>query len=194
MTAALPHKLYVLRGNVIHASDNPGDVIAHVDQRNPLSPAWRIPAQVAENQRLVIWSGTLGDDLFQSDPRNWMAGGRSALDSFCGRIASELEQRDIRLAIRPHARHVLSDGLSTRRFFDDHADSPFELALDPAAMLEPSMAHAVEEHLERIFEMLGIRAAMVFLDEADNQVAVLRRLIAEHIPATTPIILQKNGV
>lgn len=185
------HRMYVLDGDVIHDPADPDDVLAHVDQRNPLLPDWQIPAQVAANQRLVTWTGTLadGDDLFAAHPHNWLQHGRAALDGFCERIVPELKQSHIHIVFRPHARHILSDPASTLYFLNDHLGEPFELALDPAAMLEPDMIPDIDEHFLRIFESLGSRAMMVLIRETDLPPGEIDDLIAEHVPATTPIVL-----
>lgn len=191
MTAALTHKLYILNGEIIHAVDDPGDVLAQIDRTNPLADDWQIPAQVAANQRLITWSGTLatGNDLFISHPQNWLNPGREALESFCERMVAKLKRDRLRIAFRPHARHILSDAPSTQDFLNKHPAELFELALDPAAMIEATMQTTIVDHLERIFETLGSRSAMIILSRPDLQSVVLQRLIAEHVPPSTPIII-----
>jgi hypothetical protein len=191
MIAALTHKLYELNGDVVHAADDPRDVLALFDRTNPLADDWKIPTQVAANQRLITWSGTLatGDDLFASHPLNWLAAGRTALDSFCEQILPTLKGHHQQIAFRPHARHILSDAPSTQDFLNKHPAEPFELALDPAAMIESTMQATIVDHLERIFETLGGRAAMIILSRPDLQSDVMQRLITQHVPLSTPIVI-----
>lgn len=191
----LSHKLYIVDGDVIRGVDDASDVVGFLDGSNPLSSDWKIPAQVAANQRLVAWSGTLSgsDDLFVPFPHNWLKHGREALDAFCDKVTPELKRRHVQLAIRPHARHVLSDPASTLSFLNARLGEPFGLALDPISLLEPTMLPVVEEHLERIFEMLGGRAELVILRrDSTVNTEILRRLMVTHIPVTTPIVFREK--
>lgn len=59
------------------------------------------------------------------------------------------------LCVWPDGSGVLSDAPSTRSWLDRRAPEGFELLLDPAAWITPSMRGHAPDHLERIFEQLG---------------------------------------
>lgn len=185
------------------------DVLAAVIGDNPLSRSWLFDLDLPSS-RVMTWSGTLADDLFASDPRTWMRPGREAFDAFCNDIAPQLEQHQRRLCFHPHSRHVLSDVQSCAKFLRDRENEPFEIALAPASLLEPSMMTHVEDHLRRMFETLGGTCAMLLLHdvricnngedgEAHCEAAALgdgllprdlvAALIEQHVPRNTPIVL-----
>jgi hypothetical protein len=172
---------------------------------NPLHDVYSIPSQLP-CEHLVLWSGTLGDELFEAHPHNWMPPGRAALDECCTRLGEGLEQSGRRICFRPHSRHVLSDPPSCLKFLDDHAGELFDIALAPALMFEPGMLDDIDDHLERMFAMLGPRCAMVLLrdvtadEDGDMCVSVplgrgrmprdlVGSLIERCVPAATPIVL-----
>jgi hypothetical protein len=168
---------------VVEAGDPPAPLAVRVTT-NPLADGWRPPETVAP--ALVIWSGTLADDLFAPHPHNWLPPGRAALDAVCERLlGADLGGPD--LLIRPHCRHVLSDVPSCRRFLADHEDWPVGLALAPRDLLEDGMLSVAADHLERIFAALGGSAKLVYLDGLDDLDGVdadrVEELRAEHAPA-----------
>ena len=184
-----------------------GDLIAVVDDGNPLDAHWRIP--VSDAPMIVAWTGTLADGLFACEPRNWMGQGATQFGARCDALAPALVADERTLAWRPHARHVLSDHPSALVFMKEHG-APFGLALDPAALFEPSMLDVAEDHLERIFTALGPLASLVLLhdvtvDEAGDTctplpfghgrlpASVLADLVARFVPAGTPVVVQTEA-
>jgi hypothetical protein len=176
---------------------------------NPLDAAFLAEIdQVAP--RLLMYSGTLAAELFAEDPRTWLRPGRAALDEFARRTAPPLRSARRTICFRPHARHVLSDPQSALQFLRDHADAPFEVALAPADMLTAAMLPTAEDHLRRMFESLGPRAAVVILHDArprdDGRCeaaplgeGVLPRdltleLLRRHVPAETPVVLRPQNL
>lgn len=156
----------------------------------------------------VVWTGSLAGPLFARDPRTWSPAGWAALGAWCDAVRDVLEHAARTVMLRPHARHVLSDVQRCVRFFEDRAGQPFTLALEPAAMLEPTMLAGAEDHLGRIFEFLAPRAAVVIMsnvaplsDGAETPLqrgrahhgaidpALTARLVREHVPEATPIAL-----
>ncbi len=190
-----------------------GEVVAALVEGNPLAEpdaaAWAERAVAAAagvpGRRVVAWSGTLASKgLFERDPRTWMRPGHEALRSFCDSVRGALLHSGTRLALRPHARHVLSDPASCQRFLDETPGGPFELALAPASLLEPALLDAAEDHLERAFSLLAGRAALILLHDVsvrgDDLVPVplgegvlppdaMQRLVAAHVPEQTPVVL-----
>lgn len=166
----------------------------------------------ATGVRLVSWSGSLSPDLAVAEPRNWLAPGRAALDAACDRLRPALERHDATVCFVPHCRHVLSDVKSAIHFRAARIDQPFDIALDPAALLEHSMLDHMGDHLERMFASLGPIAAAVILADvrrADDEESLPRRvplgdgvlsrdvvlrLLAEHVPSTTPIVIDGREV
>lgn len=183
-------------------------VLASSHAGNPLAHYWLFDIE-SPGQFVLAWSGTPSDDLFERDPRAWTKPGRDAFARFCDEVVPQLTRHQRSLCFRPHARHVLNDAPSCLTFLRERAGQPFAIALDPVAMLEPSMVDRVDEHLERQFESLGPRCAMVIL--SDVQVAkaeeddsrcepialgsgLLPRdrvlaLLREHVPDATPIVI-----
>jgi hypothetical protein len=143
------------------------DLLAFIDDGNPLDDGWRLPASDAPI--IVAWSGTLHAELFAREPRNWMGAGGTQFAGRCDVLAEELAAANRTLAWRPHARHVLSDHPSVLAFMKTRG-APFGLALDPAALFEPSMLDTAEDHLERIMAALGPRASVVLLGDVDVDV------------------------
>ncbi len=104
----------------------------------------------------VVWSGTLGDDLFDADPRTWGPRGRSAWADRLSELLALARDRKVQLWVRPHARHVVSDAPTIDRMLADHAgdvahqDAPLRVLSDPASMFTRSMLAYSEDHWERM--------------------------------------------
>lgn len=183
-------------------------VLAATLRTNTLDGHWLLDTDVPSS-RIVTWSGTLAPSLFESDPRTWMQPGKHALAKFCDEVGPQLRTHQRTICFQPNARHVLNDAPSCLTFLRDRSGQPFEVALAPASMLEPSMLDRLEEHLQRQFEGLGERCAMVILNdvvvvsdgdddarcettvlgEGDLPRDVVRRLLRDCVPAGTPIVI-----
>ncbi|MCE7968890.1 MAG: hypothetical protein DYG94_09110 [Leptolyngbya sp. PLA3] len=101
---------------------------------------------------LVCWSGWLGDSdpgegWFESVPGQWLPSSRAAWDQVC-RVADQQ-----RLILRPHARHLLSDGPGCLNWL--RGNEGRRLLLDPVAMLEPGMLPDAEDHVSRLLMTVG---------------------------------------
>lgn len=186
------------------------DVLAATLRGNPLDrrEGWLIDSELP-SRRMVCWSGSLSEEgLFERHPANWLKPGREALAEFCRELAPQLADAGWRLCFQPHARHVLSDPQSCLNLLREFDGGPFEAALSPATMLEPSMLKSIEDHLRRMFEGLGPRCAMVTLsdvvidesaEEARCELAPLGQgllprgvvldLLRNHVPEGTPIVI-----
>lgn len=161
---------------------------------------------VPDGAWVVCWSGSLADNMFVRDWGTWGDAGMSALKSFCARVAPEFGARGLRLVLRPHARHVLSDAFRCRRIVDENAHGFVGVALDAASMMEHSMLDDVEGHYERAFELLGPVADLVIVtglargDEEDGPpgrppapvegafAEMVGALIGAHVPGRTPVV------
>jgi hypothetical protein len=192
---------------------------------NPLDDHWAVDAELPGTW-IMAWSGTLGGTLFEGTPANWMRGPQ-ALDSLCNALEPQLSRHGKRLVLVPHARHVLSDARSALTWWcervipgeDPNAVRrspsgvrPFGLALDPAALLEPSMLPDAEDHLRSLLAAFGPRIDVLILrdarvDPADPESLVpcvlgegvlprdrTRALLAEHLPHDTPIAVPGAGL
>jgi len=166
------------------------------------------PARQAD--RLLAWSGTLGEQLFAPDPRTWMAAGWKAFEALCDHLGPSLRTLGWTLCFQPHARHVLSDAKGCREFLARRSGQPFAVALAPATMLERSMLPRLEDHLVRLFEALGPAAALVLLEDVQpdtDEDGLPRRttlgggrlprelvlsLLREHVPASTPVMVREE--
>ncbi|TVQ30597.1 MAG: hypothetical protein EA376_12090 [Phycisphaeraceae bacterium] len=197
-------------------SGRDGESFAHISHTNPLATD---PATVADAilaaltkpkttspPRIIAWSGTLADSLFERDPRSWLPPARRAFADLCDALAPRLDAAGATLLFRPCSRHVLADPTTCLSFLRERAAEPFGIVLDPIGFLEPDMLDRVEEHLERAFEIMGEPAAAVLLaggavDELQHRVthtplgagAIPTELILDpwrrHCPAATPVIL-----
>lgn len=183
----------------------PDQIAAAWVEGNPLAPGW-IAAADGPGPRLMCWSGSLAEDLQAQHPANWMRPGRAALDALLTQAAPALEAQGRSICLRPHLRHVLSDAQGCLRFLADHAGLPVQIALCPADMIAADMLRDLPEHLERLFASLGPRAAVVLLEDigpmSDDEAPrpcplgqgalprdLVRRLLTEHVPAGTPVIV-----
>lgn len=180
---------------------------------NPLAGNWVADAE-APSTRIVSYSGTLADTPFGDDPRTWMRPGHERFKAFCDEVEPALRQHGRTLCLRAHHRHVLGDVHAAVKFLRDRAGGPFEILLSPAELLAPSMLGQAEDHLTRMFAHLGPVAAGVLLaDCATNAetaetgllsigrlgegtlpTPLLGRLLAEFVPAETPVLLLPGAV
>jgi len=133
----------------------PAGALANLWSGNPLELPPEPETTPESRAPWIVWSGSLASDLTTPELRNWMGPGLAALAPAVAGLAAQAQERGSRLLIRPHARHILCDALSTRRWLEEQDAASIGLALDPLALLEPPMLDAAEEHLERIFETLG---------------------------------------
>lgn len=185
-------------------------VFASFVEGNPLAEGWLVDAELP-GERIVAWSGGLGEGLFDDEPRTWLRAGHERFASFLDGIAPALVAHRRRLCFRPHHRHVLGDVHSCVKMLRDRQAAPFEVLLSPADMLAPSMRRDAEDHLSRMFAHLGPVASGVLLadleasGEADGAAglrfgegalphALVARLLAEHVPESTPLILLPGAV
>ncbi|MBC7835965.1 MAG: hypothetical protein H7Y88_12830 [Phycisphaerales bacterium] len=126
----------------------------------------------------------------------------AAWDQFELALATLPADAPAHLLIAPHHAHTISDIPSALRYLERWSSKAgpirFGLALDPAAILAPSMLAAAPDHLGRIFAALGSHPATACLcltgDLLDHVTADhLRALIDTHVPPTTPIILEPGA-
>lgn len=164
---------------------------------NPLGPEWdgrtlapaiaectRIASAFGAAPHLVAWSGTFADTLFAGDMRNWMRPGWDALQRRLDGWRGPLEAAGLRLALHPHATHLLSDVAGAMRLMVDRAGQPFDVICAPASLLTPEMlgdgaregargriaeARDVREHLLRALSVIGPRSPLCIL--ADVRIA-----------------------
>lgn len=180
---------------------------------NPLSEGWVIDAELP-TRRIVSWSGTVAGGLFEDDPRTWMRPGQERFAAFLDGIAPALEAHRRTLCLRPHHRHAMGDVHACARLVRERAGGPFEVLLSPADMMAPSMLAQAEDHLARMFAHLGPAAAAVLLADAVETPetgetgllapvrfgegrlphALVAQLLADHVPAETPVILLPGAV
>lgn len=160
---------------------------------NPLDPQWdqivlapalaecaRIASATGTAPHLIAWSGTFADSLFAVDMRNWMRPGWDALQQRLDSWRGTLEAAGARLALHPHARHLLSDVAGAMRLLVDRAGQPFDVICAPAALLTADMlgdgaregtrgriaeARDVREHLLRALSVLGPRTPLCILQD-----------------------------
>lgn len=101
----------------------------------------------------VCWSGWLGESdpqrgWYERVPGQWLGSSQDAWT----RVESVLDRAG-GAVLRPHARHLVSDGPTCLNWLRGRPDR--KLLLDPVAMLEPEMLEAGDDHIERVLEMVG---------------------------------------
>ena len=179
--------------DTISVAGDPARVIALQLPGNPLDASWdervlrpaisacaRTAPAGAAPPLLIAWSGTFADALFGGDMRNWMRPGWDALQQRLDSWRTTLEGAGVRLALHPHATHLLSDVAGAMRLLVDRADQPFAVICAPAALLTPEMlgdgaregtrgriaeARDVREHLLRALSVLGPRTPLCVLQD-----------------------------
>lgn len=156
-------------------------------QGNPLEPSWDrdvLHPAIAEagpgSLRLIAWSGTFADEPFAGDMRNWMRTGWDALQARLDAWRAPLADAGVRLALHPHATHLLSDVAGAMRVLVQRAQEPLDVVLAPADLLTAAMlgdgtreagrarlpeSQDVREHLTRAFATLGPRTPLCILGD-----------------------------
>lgn len=163
---------------------------------------------------LVVWSGGLGEGLFDADPRTWMSPGWAALSEALPRWLEKCEGAGIRPVLRPHARHVMSDAPGIARVLREFPG--VRVLLDPAAMLTANMIATAEDHFTRTLSSLGHHERVmgvvmanvlapagaasdtddgpplrrVALDRGVLDGAMIRRLVEEYVPEHVPRVME----
>jgi hypothetical protein len=195
--AALPHprarRTSGLQWDVISTGDSPARTIALQLPGNPLDAQWnastlapaleectRVAHASGTAPFLIAWSGTFSDTLFGGDMRNWMRPGWDALQHRLDSWRGMLEAAGVRLALLPHATHLLSDVAGAMRLLVERAEQPFDVICAPAALLTPDMlgdgaregtrgriaeARDVREHLLRALSVIGPRTPLCILED-----------------------------
>ncbi len=201
----------------------PGRPLGCFARGNLLRPDFAFDADLP-GAWIFAWSGTLAGEPGEVSPLNWMRG-PAFLDEACESLGPQLVRHGRRLLLVPHARHVLSDARSALVWWCRHVipgqdlraetrapagERPFGLALDPMALLEPSMVPDAADHVRSLFAALGPRADAVILrgarpaadgarmeacalHEGVVPLSTLRALAAEHA-ATVPILVPGAAV
>lgn len=142
---------------------------------NPLGdPKGAVEAVVGEceengEQVLLIPSGWFDEeDPFARDPRLWSPTVQRDLMAFAEDLSSHLQPfPGVRVLIRPHSRHALSDlqrCLDAGRALAGVAQ--VGLALDAVALLEPSAMGRQADHLEKAVAVLGGHVGAVIIADA----------------------------
>lgn len=153
-------------GDLIVPEGLAGDAIATILPGNPLADDWFFPVDLP-GDRLVAWTGGLGDTLFANEPRTWMGAGHERFERLCDEMRDPLRDAGTTLCFRPHARHVLSDPQGTLDFLRRREEEPFGLALSPADLLLPDMMDVAEDHFERILEFMVPRCELLIVADAE---------------------------
>lgn len=126
-----------------------GQVVGHASLANLAA----VPPPPGEAGWCVCWSGwvgqaDIGSGWFERVPGQWMPSSQQVWKT----VTQRVDEAD-GLVLRPHARHVLSDGPGCRAWLGGAPGR--RLLLDPVAMLEPEMLPDADEHIERLLAMLG---------------------------------------
>jgi hypothetical protein len=161
-----------------HAADAPapitaptGDTVALLSHQTVLDPAFDGFLDSHPGATIIAWSGHPDADTadpFARTPEAWLPGALPALLTRLETLEPTLTRLRIRLLIRPHARHVFSDAprcaAILRAPWRSASTCPhIGIALDPVAMLEPSMLATATDHIRRTLESLADRASLVVL-------------------------------
>lgn len=133
----------LLQPDQVVTIDPPQACVATVQSRSLLGggPAALLNQSPPAGLPVVMQTGSFaecdGGGVFDPHPRTWSTHGWAALVEACDQATRAFSGV---IVVRPHARHVLSDVPSLRRFAaharERHPDR-FQLLLDPVSMLEP---------------------------------------------------------
>lgn len=124
-------------------------------------PGASLGSAVEQAGPLVVWSGWLGDEAssrtgeVEADFRNWSGAGRRRLDEVvAGLLGAEGRGGAGTLWLRPHFRHVLSDGPSCAAFLRAREGlvvaGRLGLLLDVDLLIAPEMEARREDHVLRL--------------------------------------------
>ncbi len=176
---------------------------------DPHRSDWSVSDQLGVS---LCWSGTLADEFFAGDVRNWTKPGRELLQSWLDRTLAQLTPGR-QLAIVPHHAHLLSDVAGQMRLWHDRSGTGLATVLYPSGLIAPTMLADVHDHLTRSITNLAPRCALCILediapDSSNTEGSPqfqrvpwgsgilphrhMERLLAEHLPSTTPILIQPN--
>ncbi len=148
-------------------ADTDANPWAHWSGLNILASDADLDALLAlSSPRVMCFSGTPANDLFERSSDAWLPRAFEQLCDICAKLAPQLSARNRTLLLRPHARHVLSDVARCASFLRDVVRPmhwPVALALDPLAMLEDDMQVSAIFHITRTFETLGPMCSCVLL-------------------------------
>jgi len=183
---------------------------------NPQHPNWTAAADAIlcesdEESIAVCWSGTLANELFAGDIRNWTKTGTLALDAWLDQTLPSLcdSARGKTLAVVPHHTHLLSDVAGQMRLWHGRSDQGLATVLYPSGLIAPSMVNDIEDHLTRSITNLAPRCCLCILEDLAPPVGaqddghfqrapwgtgmlphgLIERLLNEHLPATTPLMI-----
>lgn len=131
---------------------------------------------------VIAWSGWLGDNPFERDPRTWGPPGLAALQSSLEQLLGSGASLPSPLWLRPHARHVLCDAHRCAGFCAAWSSRGVSLALDPLALLEPEMVADATTHLERMFERLSPFTSAVVLPHTGPLAGTIGEMVGRTIP------------
>ncbi|MDX9910845.1 MAG: hypothetical protein RBS39_03335 [Phycisphaerales bacterium] len=176
-----------------HAPNGSTAPLAHWagDAANLLSDAFHwpeVPADAPADTPLAMWSGWIPDPddpsptFRHASPLTWMPAARAALEQ---RLL-DARRMGLALALRPHARHAISDvpGVLDLARRHEHA----RVLLDPLAMLTDDMLPRAADHLRRILSDLATLPtilAVVGGAHADL-LALIDELVPPHVPLVRP--------
>ncbi len=119
-------------------------------------------------RRVVLWSGTLSDDVNGEHALNQTASSESVLREFLSDVVRTTQARRYTLVIEPWRSHVLGTEQQTRRFHDSLPPEVRErvrFVLDVPNLLTPDRHARRDEHVRTICSSLGELAGVVHLKD-----------------------------
>jgi len=202
-------------GMITDATGAPVATIAHT---SVFDEAFEAEVERSSGTTIIAWSGRADGadpDPFAADPRSWLPGAMPAFLARLDALETVLRRTRVRVLIRPHARHIVSDvprAVAVLHHQSRSSEPHFGLALEPAALLEPSMVPTAIDHTRRALESLAHRAAVVILTNICDPIspdgwftpsrlenglipgAQLVNLAARHVPADCPIAVVQGDM
>ncbi len=195
-------------------ADSPGrgDVEAIVTSHNILEHEWP-PALASAIRRVIVWSGWVEGE--HGAMRTWSPDAWKRLLAWGDTAGRWAHANGIRIWLRPHARHIVSDAPRCVAIARELAERPIDIVLDPAAMLTPEMFPLAGEHIARIIASLAghERVAGIIIANGDHTAGAvdgalslvppdrgrldpreIARAVREHWPWEKPIILLGDDV
>lgn len=149
--------------------DAEGRVVAAAIGANLLDEALdgaALASLAPDGAALIVRTGWLGEchtidggeRVWTPHPAQWLGDARARFDASVDALLGALDGRP--LWLWPHARHVLSDGPSLRRWLEDRGEDAPGVLLEPSALLTEPMLGEAEEHLDRVVQTAEVSRAV----------------------------------
>ncbi len=165
----LPASFEGLEGAWLPLVDPTGTTLGHVAIVDPLAAAEPEQAGYALGRTAPVGMAAIrsGPESVEGPGVAWMPEARARFEAFAAGFEQALApRRDAsHAALWPHVHGAVSDAPSLQSFLRGRYDRGWRFVLDPAGLLATVMMPMVEDHLRRLFELVGDHPAACVLVE-----------------------------